>query len=251
MPNPPQYSIFSAFMDRYRPSGFQNIDRQDPFITDMERMLKANKQFFYVGDPLLMKIFFTSNGSKTILGIEPTELNFATFFTRAHPDDQARYNLAKIKVLKAAHELFIKKEGSFFHSSHYRQPNAEGKYINLLFQIRQDYASHPHETVHTLLVLTDLSKFKIDKHGYHHYVGNDPAYFRYPDDELLKTGLSFSDREFEILKLIAHGFGSEQIADKLFLSVNTVNTHRRNLLSKTRKATTLELVIELQENGIL
>jgi DNA-binding CsgD family transcriptional regulator len=75
--------------------------------------------------------------------------------------------------------------------------------------------------------------------------------FRYPDTDLLKTGLLFSDREFEIIKMISEGLGSEQIADKLFLSVNTVNTHRRNILKKTKKSTTHDLVIELQERGIL
>lgn len=39
-------------------------------------------------------------------------------------------------------------------------------------------------------------------------------------------------REREILLLITQGFTSQQIADKLFLSLLTVNTHRRNLLSK-------------------
>jgi DNA-binding CsgD family transcriptional regulator len=69
--------------------------------------------------------------------------------------------------------------------------------------------------------------------------------------DLLRTGNVYTDREFEIIKLIAEGLGSEQIADKLFLSVNTINTHRRNILKKTRKSTTQELVIELKEKGIL
>lgn len=39
-------------------------------------------------------------------------------------------------------------------------------------------------------------------------------------------------REKEILLLISQGFTSQNIADKLFLSLLTVNTHRRNLLNK-------------------
>ncbi len=75
--------------------------------------------------------------------------------------------------------------------------------------------------------------------------------FRYPDKELLREGNIFSDREFELIKLIAAGLNSEQIAAKLSLSVNTVNTHRRNILTKTNKSTTQELVIELKTKGIL
>ena len=46
-------------------------------------------------------------------------------------------------------------------------------------------------------------------------------------------GGMLSDRELEILKLVADGYSSKQVADKLFLSELTVNTHRCNMLKKT------------------
>ena len=82
-------------------------------------------------------------------------------------------------------------------------------------------------------------------------MGNDLSYFRYPDEELLMTGNIFSDREFEIIKLIQEGFDSEQIAEKLFLSKHTVNTHRKNILDKTGKAHISDLIYYLEENGLL
>ena len=45
----------------------------------------------------------------------------------------------------------------------------------------------------------------------------------------------FSKREFEIIKGIAQGLESHEIAEKLFLSVHTVNTHRRNIFLKQVK----------------
>lgn len=41
-----------------------------------------------------------------------------------------------------------------------------------------------------------------------------------------------SKRESEIIILIAEGFTNAQIADKLFLSSHTINTHRKNIMSK-------------------
>lgn len=41
-----------------------------------------------------------------------------------------------------------------------------------------------------------------------------------------------SDREIEILKLVAEGFSSTEIGDKLFISPRTVDTHRNNLIQK-------------------
>ena len=43
-----------------------------------------------------------------------------------------------------------------------------------------------------------------------------------------------SDREIEILKLIAEGFSSTEIGSKLFISPRTVDTHRNNLIQKLK-----------------
>lgn len=42
-----------------------------------------------------------------------------------------------------------------------------------------------------------------------------------------------SEREREVLLLVAQGFSSKEIADKLNISVHTVNTHRKNITHKT------------------
>jgi DNA-binding NarL/FixJ family response regulator len=44
---------------------------------------------------------------------------------------------------------------------------------------------------------------------------------------------SLSDREVEVLKLLASGMATKEIADVLHISTNTVITHRKNLSSKT------------------
>jgi DNA-binding CsgD family transcriptional regulator len=64
-------------------------------------------------------------------------------------------------------------------------------------------------------------------------------------------GVPFSYREFEIIKLIASGLSSEKIAEMKFLSIHTVNTHRKNILFKAGKETMGELIIDLIEQGLL
>ena len=52
-----------------------------------------------------------------------------------------------------------------------------------------------------------------------------------------------SDREIEVLQLICKGFSSTEIAEKLFLSQRTIDSHRANLVSKTESRNTADLVM--------
>lgn len=47
-----------------------------------------------------------------------------------------------------------------------------------------------------------------------------------------QSKIPLSPREIEVIKLIAQEFSNQEIADKLFISTRTVDTHRRNLLEK-------------------
>jgi len=60
-----------------------------------------------------------------------------------------------------------------------------------------------------------------------------------------KQGFSMdllSDRELEIFQLIGNGFGTRQIAEKLHVSVKTVEVHRVNIKEKLQLKTAPELI---------
>jgi DNA-binding NarL/FixJ family response regulator len=56
-------------------------------------------------------------------------------------------------------------------------------------------------------------------------------------------GMNISDREMEIIALIAGGNSNKEIADKLFLSTHTVTTHRKNIMNKLGVNNTAGLVL--------
>jgi NarL family two-component system response regulator LiaR len=56
------------------------------------------------------------------------------------------------------------------------------------------------------------------------------AAFVFNDAVLQKLGIS--KREHEVLELIAQGLSNQEIADKLFVSLNTIKTHTSNLFLK-------------------
>lgn len=60
-----------------------------------------------------------------------------------------------------------------------------------------------------------------------------------------------SDREREVLTLIAKGFSNKEIAEKLVISVKTVETHKSNLMEKLQMKTRPELVEYALKKGLL
>ncbi|MEO7263296.1 MAG: response regulator transcription factor [Ferruginibacter sp.] len=58
-------------------------------------------------------------------------------------------------------------------------------------------------------------------------------------------------RETEIICLIADGMTNQQIAERLFISVHTVDTHRKNMLSKLGLKNTAALVKYASDNKLL
>ncbi len=67
---------------------------------------------------------------------------------------------------------------------------------------------------------------------------------REPEDDL-------SERERQILRLIALGYTNQEIAGQLYLSVRTIEAHRRHILDKLRLSTRAELVRYALERRIL
>lgn len=67
----------------------------------------------------------------------------------------------------------------------------------------------------------------------------------------LKNQPTLTSREKEILALISEGFTNPQIAEKLFISLYTVETHRKNLLSKFNTNNTASLIKIAATNGLL
>ncbi len=64
-------------------------------------------------------------------------------------------------------------------------------------------------------------------------------------------GIPLTDREIEVLRLIADEYSNPEIAEKLFISIRTVDTHRRNLLDKLGVKNTAGLVKYAITKGLL
>jgi DNA-binding NarL/FixJ family response regulator len=60
-----------------------------------------------------------------------------------------------------------------------------------------------------------------------------------------------TDREIEVVRLVARGYSDRQIGDELYVSPRTVNAHIRNILGKTDRGNRTELSVWALEHGLV
>ena len=251
MNNHKSYSLYLRFIQTFSPVGFKGIGSDHPLMLEAEKMTENNNQFFFIASLTQMQIMFTSMRSAEMIGVGPTDLNPLKLMEATHPDDVNRHGLGRTTLIRIDKDLFIAEKGTSLLSSSFRVRNPAGQYTNLLFQCYSFYSTIPCKGVFLLVICTDINWYKKTNNRHHYYIGNDMSYFRYPDEELLMMGIPFSKREFEIIRLTKAGLSSGQIAEKLFLSVHTVITHRSNIRKKSGKETISELIYDLMDRGAL
>jgi DNA-binding NarL/FixJ family response regulator len=79
------------------------------------------------------------------------------------------------------------------------------------------------------------------------------GFFDSIEEDLKSKGANYRNlltvREMQIAKLVTEGVSSEGIAEKLDLSLHTVNSHRKNILRKLNAKNPIDLMNYLREIG--
>lgn len=73
--------------------------------------------------------------------------------------------------------------------------------------------------------------------------------FTFNEEEYNRLGIS--KRELEVLELMAQGLSNQEIADKLFVSLNTIKTHSANLFIKLDAKRRTQAVQKAKELGLI
>lgn len=74
---------------------------------------------------------------------------------------------------------------------------------------------------------------------------------KYINPKKTDNDVALTKRELEILEFISEGFSNAEIAEKLYISVRTVDTHKNNLISKTGSKNIVSLLIYAIKNKII
>lgn len=103
------------------------------------------------------------------------------------------------------------------------------------------------EPVYFLNIISDITDLKTN-HEYTHYIldsSNDKQVKKillHTDQSMVLQQMDISKSELKVLRLMADGKSSKQIAEQLFLSEHTVKNHRKNMLAKAECDSSSELI---------
>jgi DNA-binding NarL/FixJ family response regulator len=187
------------------------------FCDGLERVLNDSGHFqvvqkFYNGQTLLEKIH-VHNPELLIIDVEMPTINGFDVLKRIRLNNTT----AKIVILSMHEETVFSQEAFLLGADAYLNKTMESMHL-----------------IDSLLKTCEGAKL-----------------FPVASTTTTKIESPFSDREHEILRLIASGKTSEQIADRLKISHLTVKAHRRNMMRKLDVNNAAELVTKALEMGFL
>lgn len=240
------------------------ISEPNPRIIDAEKFVDQLAHFFspgqfyyYVFDFVGFKFNYVSKNVKSILGIEPEELNLEKFLSFYHPED-----LESMKDKERA--------ASYFKTNYLQQDQikeyktvylirylfADGSEKRILHQAKAINISKDGKIQEVLGVHADVTYLNVPiDHKISFLSDSLPSYYSLDPKNLnlkeINTKKKFTDQERKIIKLISDGKTNSEISEELFITENTLKSHRKNILRKGMVKNTPHLIANCIREGII
>jgi len=240
----------------------EGLDNFFGFSKESSTIFQHSIPSIYLLDYTTGKYVIFSQNIETTLGLKKEFFDDGGIdftISQYHKDDLRLYSNSifpdRVSFLK---NIPPEEHAQYVFSYNYRLKNQQGKYCSLLQRntfIRSDANGKP---LLSLGMVINVDHYKnpntavqlIEKVTGNDYSGEaetilKKTYFLNDEDTLI------TKREKEILKYLADGLSSKQIADKVFLSEHTVIVHRKNMMAKTNSGNIAELVSWAIRNEII
>lgn len=252
--------------DRYRLSFLKTVSgsQDNPMLTEefskriaeyssMFTILDKAASFFYLFDFVQMRYLYCSESIKDIMGYTARdwiERGPDWVFSTILPDDVRRLKELHKALFAYYYSLPVAERKDYKYVWEVRAVRKDGRVIWIMQQgsfIEVDDHGKP---MITFDILSDTSQIKRDN-------SMTLSMFKHVDDQEFKlffpitSNEPFSKREIELINLISLGLNSREIAEKLFISPHTVDTHRRNMLRKAGVGDSMKLVSYGRDNGLI
>lgn len=217
-------------------------------LSDIKDFPLSNGQCFYVMDFKTRKLTY-QKGIKDFLGYDESEFTFDLVAQYFHPDDYEVVTRLIKATLMFASENYVASDVAFFLT--YRIKKKNGDYVKVMRQSTTYDLDESGKIISNLSFLTDISFMNTSKQVEWRFEAPGLEKEKFRKYIVKEYKGFFSERENEIIKHVNQGLSSKEIADKLYLSKHTVDTHRRKILNKSQCKNTIELINFCKRNGLI
>jgi len=215
--------------------------------------------YYYVIDSPTLTLDYISPSVEDIFGIRPDEFTFQTFMEIIHPDDHDFFLKCEDKVAdfltnKIAPDKVVKYKITYS----LREKTKSNGYRLFLLQTVTLQTSPEGSLLKVFGLQTDISHITTQNNHKISLIGllGEPSFLGM---DVLSNGQDmaevaspvFTPRELEIMKLVGEGYTTTAIAEMLFVSTETITTHRKNMLSKTGCKNSTQLLAHCIRNGLI
>jgi DNA-binding CsgD family transcriptional regulator len=228
------------------------MDTHVPFFNMLD---KIDNSIITVFDLFKREHIYISPKFETFLGYsvaDAHETGTDYFNQMIHPEDFIFLTEAGVYFMEMGLNLPAEKIREFKLITTFRMKKADGAFIRVLEQ-HSLLEFDKRGNIWLALSVLDFSPDQDLEAPAHSRLLNFKTgeLYHFPPKELNETAELLTNREREVLGLLSKGFISKQIADKLFISVNTVNTHRQRIIEKLDVSNTAEAINHSLKIGIL
>lgn len=230
------------------PTSNINFDELDYSIIDKKKadwvkLSELTHSFILVFDCYTSRFVFVSDNIPPLYGIESNRLileGHKPIIEVIHPDDIYYGLLVRKKIYSLLKKLSSKDKMKHKVIHEMRVKNTRGEYIRI---IEQEHVIELDKSGNIWLMLS-----VIDIDASHESETTKSHLFNFETGEQIFIDLSdtleepLTNRELEVLRLMKQGLLSKEIAESLKVSINTVNSHRQNILQKLKANNSIEAV---------
>lgn len=220
--------------------------------------LSPGQFYYYLVDFYGQQIRYIDPSIADILGLDPESATVDSILGCIHPEDinyvaqteSASYRFMLNQVGKDNLKSYYKTTYCFRFKvvgGNYELFHNESVFLSDEETGRISQVLHIHTNINHLTAVNDYTPALMDLKGTENVW---PVNVK-PESESTSLNLNFSKREMEIIKLIALGYKSEEIAESLFISLHTVQSHRKNIIRKSGVKTSSELISLCVKEGLI
>lgn len=234
----------------------EDYKRTEPTIRLLERVSEIEKSTMTVFDMHRKCYLLKSSKFKEMLGYKsPDEIHnddMDDFHKIIHPEDLPFVLETENMAHNFFHNLPASEKKDYKMVYDFRVKNTSGIYMRFIHQLavlEQDMNGKSW----LILIITDLISERAHNTPLQRRMINirTGKLHLFHDDNEFKSDKLLTSREAEVLNLISQGLDSQDIAGRLFISVNTVNNHRKSILYKTKTENTTQALLYAKKVGII